>query len=133
MCITRWGVRRSGVASIERPLTTSQYLSIQCSALLLSAMVLPKFHFQNIPHFDRVWGFKVSFGAIKNGTNRNVDPTFIFDFVTRYSCILHRLAIIYNVADIRQADVAIGTGENATQCYVQSEWGKRSVTGHSRK
>ena len=37
--------------------------------------------------------------GVENGTNQNVDPTFLCDFCTQYRLILHRLAIIHNAAD----------------------------------
>ena len=40
--------------------------------------------------------------AIENGTNRNVDPAFLFDVYTHQRPILHRLATIHNAADSRQ-------------------------------
>ena len=49
--------------------------------------------------------------GVKNGVNRNVDPTFLFDFVRKhYRPILHPLATTHNAADGR----AIGKGR---LCY----------------
>ena len=36
---------------------------------------------------------------VTNGTNRNVVPTFLFEFYTHYRPILHRLATMHNAAD----------------------------------
>ena len=42
---------------------------------------------------------------VENGSNRNVDLTFLFDFYAHHRPILHRSATIHNAADR-----AIGTG-----------------------
>ena len=39
---------------------------------------------------------------MENGTDRNVVPTFLFDFYTYYRPNLHRMATIHNAADRRQ-------------------------------
>ena len=40
-----------------------------------------------------------SIQGVENGTNRNVDPTFLFNFNTTYTAILYRMATIYNAAE----------------------------------
>ena len=50
--------------------------------------------------------------GIETGANRKVDPTFLFDFYTHHTPILHRLAAMHNAAD-RQTDRqtrAVGIG-----------------------
>ena len=42
--------------------------------------------------------------GVENGTNRNLVPTFLFDFYTHYRPILHRLVTIHNAADDRQTE-----------------------------
>ena len=50
----------------------------------------------------RLWGLGWTQG-VKNGTNRNFVPTFLFDFWTHCRPIFHRLATIHNAPD-RQTD-----------------------------
>ena len=61
-----------------------------------------------------------------NGTNRNVVPTFLFDFKTHYRPNLHRLATIHNAADIQTTDRAIGVGR---LCYSidGSKWASAAI------
>ena len=91
----------------------SQYLPIQSFALSSADG-----HNSNVklglPNSTPIWGFGVDLGGRKNGANRNLVPTFLFDFYANYMPILHRLATIHNAADRRQTDRAIGIGENAT-------------------
>ena len=50
-----------------------------------------------------VWGLGWTLG-VKNGANRNVVHTLLFDVYTHYRPILHRLATIHNAVD-RQIEV----------------------------
>ena len=52
------------------------------------------------PH---LWGLRCTYG-IEKDANRNVIPTFIFDFCTQHRPISHRFATIHNAADRRQAE-----------------------------
>ena len=47
--------------------------------------------------------------VVENGTNRNVDTTFIVDFPTHRRPVLHRLATVYNATD-KHTDRTIGIG-----------------------
>ena len=49
-----------------------------------------------------IWGLGLTLG-VENGTNRNFDPTFLFDFYTHNRRILHRLATTWQTTD-RQCD-----------------------------
>ena len=44
------------------------------------------------------WGFDGAL-AVESGANRNVDPTFLFDFYTHNSYTLHRLTTTCKAAD----------------------------------
>ena len=61
----------------------------------------PMFNYAPPPIQCRVWGLRWT-KEDENNTNRNVEPTFLFDFYTHRTPILHCLATIHNVADRRQ-------------------------------
>ena len=56
-----------------------------------------------------IFGVMVDLGD-QNHYNRNVNPTFLFDFNTHHRPILRRLAKIHNTADDRRTDTAIEIG-----------------------
>ena len=92
------GVLGVGILPIESPPTTSKYISIQSFAL--SAAVRLEFQCQIILlQYDPPFGGLGCTHRVENGTNRNADPMFLFDFVIRYRSNLHRLATIHNAAD----------------------------------
>ena len=97
-----------------RQLKATRDFSIQSAAT-----VFPEFQCQILPpHANSTpspcFGVRVGLGG-RNGTNRNVDSIFQFDFYTHHNHkpILHRLATIHNTAD-RETDKAIGIGR---LCY----------------
>ena len=80
---------------------------LNLNVFALSAAVWPKFQCQIIPPPQ----FHLTVWVVENGPNRNVEPTFLFDYYTHYMPIFHRLATKHNAADDRQqTDRAIGTG-----------------------
>ena len=102
----------SGVAPIERPPTTSHVS--QYNVFLYLPLFGRDFSVKLHPRpLDPHLGIRVDLG-VENGSNRNVDPTFLFEFYTHYRPIKRRLGTIYNAADDRQTDRAIGTGR---LCY----------------
>ena len=64
-----------------------------------------------------IWGVRVDI-RVENRTNRNVLPTFLFDFCTHYWPILHHLASIHSAED-RQTD----RGQEGQLTSHFSEWG----------
>ena len=65
------------------------------------------------PQFDTHLWVRMDLG-VENGTNRNIVPTFLFEFYTHRGSILHRLATIHNAADRQPTDRAMGKDR---RCY----------------